>query len=269
MRNSAWVVTLFSLLGGCAAGSEDAPVKPAVRYASLDDFCRGRAEAECNDTVVQKCRVKDRVACMTSRAALCRSTIPQGVTYVAAAGESCIRAVRDAYADAQLHGSELVAIARACSSKVFGGPGVAREPCTVDYDCDGTKRLECITTWGQDQGKCLAPNPVGPGASCAGEADRCPEDFYCETRDKICKPRPLAAEPCQPGYMPCVEQAMCSGGGPFGGVCRAKGSIGEPCRYDSDCTDAACEKPSGSPNGACATVLTMSPLSAACTGFGS
>ena len=125
MRNAALVATLMALSGACAAGSEDTAEKPAARYASLDDFCRGRAEAECSETVLQKCRVKERTACLTSRAAICKTLFPQGVTYVATAGESCIRIVREAYTDAQLLGSELTAIQRACSTKVFGGPGLA------------------------------------------------------------------------------------------------------------------------------------------------
>lgn len=269
MGKAATVAALVAVHLGCAAGSEDVPEKPVARYASLDDFCRGRAEAECNDTVLGKCRVKDKNACITSRAAICKASIPQGVTYVATAGEACIRTVRDAYGDAALQGAELTAIQRACSTKVFGGPGVARDPCTVDYDCDGTRGFECIRGWGQDQGKCLVPVAVGAGAACSGEADRCPDDFYCDFTSKVCKPRPGAGEPCQPNYTPCVDQAVCVGGGPFGGGCRAKSSAGESCRYDSDCADGACEKPSGSPKGACAPVITMSPLSDACSGFGS
>jgi hypothetical protein len=260
---------LLALLPACAAGSADTPDNTTNRYASLDDFCRGRAEAECNDAVLAKCRVKEKKACIDSRTAICKSLIPQGVKYVPTAGESCIRIVREAYTDAALAGTELRAIERACSTKVFGGPGLARDTCTVDYDCDGTKGLECIRAWAEDEGKCLVPIPVGPGASCAGEADRCPEEFYCEYTNKICKPRPIAGEQCQPGWAPCVETALCAGAGPFGGGCKAKGAVGDPCRFDSDCADAACEKPSGSPNGVCATVLTMSPLSAACNGFGS
>ena len=258
---------MFVLLTGCAAGSV-AP-EEGTRYASLDDFCRGRAEAECNTAVLEKCRVKEKPACVKARMDACKTSIPQGVTYVPLAGESCIRAVREAYRDAQLFGAELTAIQRSCSTKVFGGPGGAREPCTVDYDCDGTKGFECIRGWNQDTGKCLKPVAVGPGASCAGEADRCPDDFYCEYNEKICNPRPIADETCQTGWAPCVEAATCIGGGPFGGTCKAKAGVGEPCRYDGDCAEFACEKPSGSPNGVCATVITMSPLSAACTGFGS
>jgi hypothetical protein len=263
------LLTLVLLTFACAAGSEDSQEKPAAMYSSLDDFCRARAAAECSDMVLQKCRVKDRNACIAARTTACKTAIPQGVKYVPIAGEACIRTVRDSYSDALLYGVELTAIQRACSTKVFGGPGLAREPCTVDYDCDGTKGLECIRAYNADEGKCLTPVQVGPGASCAGEADQCPHDFYCDQRDKICKPRPIAEEPCQPGYMPCVEAAMCSGGGPFGGSCKAKAGIGEPCRYDVDCAELACEKPSGSPNGTCASVITMSPLSAACNGFGS
>lgn len=267
MGKAAVLFAISTLVAACAHGSVDTE-PTSNRFASLDEFCKGRAEAECNDTVLAKCRVKERSACVAARVAACKSTIPQGVKYVPTAGEACIKTVRDAYSDAMLQGGELRAIEKACSTKVFGGPGVARDPCTVDYDCDGTKGLECIRTWAQDEGKCLAPVAVGPGASCAGEADRCPDEFYCEYTNKICKPRPIPGEQCQPGWAPCVETAMCAGAGPFGGGCKAKPAVGDPCRYDSDCADAACEKPSGSPNGVCATVLTMSPLSAACMGFG-
>lgn len=268
MGKSAAFLGLVALLLGCATGDNDVD-EPAAKFASIDDYCRGRAEAECNDLVVQKCRAKDRAACVASRTKVCKTGVPQGVTYVAKLGEVCIKTVGDAYADAQLHGTELLSMTKTCGTRMFAGPGDARTACTVNLDCDGSKGLECFKAWNEEQGKCLAPVLVGPGASCAGEADRCPEDFYCDGKTKICEPRPVADEPCQPGYMPCVESAECIGGGPFGGVCRSKLGLGEPCRYDSECAENACERPSGSPNGTCAAVLTLSSLSDTCTGFGS
>jgi hypothetical protein len=256
------------MLSGCATGNDEVDEK-AVPFSTVDDYCRGRAEAECNELVATKCRATDRAACVASRAKLCRSTVPQGATYVPRVGEQCIKTVGDAYADARLQGDELLAIEQACGTRMFAGPGDARATCTVDLDCDGSRGLECFRAWNAESGKCLKPSSVGPGASCAGEADRCPTGFYCEDRAKICKPRPLPDELCQPGYMPCVESATCIGGGPFGGTCRAKLAAGEPCRYDDECADHACERPMGSPNGTCATALTLSSLSDACAGFGS
>jgi len=268
MGNSAALLGLVAALCGCATGNDEVDEK-AVPFSTVADYCRGRAEAECNELVLAKCRATDRASCVASRTKLCRSTVPQGATYVPRVGERCVKTVLDAYADAQLSGTELVAIERTCGTQMFAGPGDARATCTVDLDCDGSRGLECTRAWNADSGKCLRPIAVGPGASCAGEADRCPADFYCEQRSMICEPRPAAEEPCQPGYMPCVESATCVGSGPFGGVCRAKLALGEACRYDSDCSDHACERPMGSPNGTCAAVLAMSTLSDVCSGFGS
>ncbi|MGZ3417967.1 MAG: hypothetical protein ACXWUG_19855 [Polyangiales bacterium] len=263
-------LSLFAVvvLVGCAAGGATPP-ETGASLDSLDAFCAARAKAECNDTVVKSCKSKTKDACVASRTAICKSSVPQGVRYDADAAGTCIDAVTEAYADAKLGPGEITGLADVCGPKVFVGKGTARDRCTSDWDCDASIGLVCLKAWGKDEGKCLVPNLVPTAAACDGEADVCPSDSYCDDQTKVCVPKHAPGESCQPGLIFCMDTAVCAGGGPFGGGCKDKLSLGETCRLDSDCKDGLCEKPTGAPMGACAAELELSPLSSACTGFGS
>jgi hypothetical protein len=257
------------LLASCAAGSESPPPDPGTRYDSLETFCAARARAECSDVVVQKCKSKGRDACVAARTDHCKGSMPQGVRYNPAGADACIRAVTDAYADAKLSAAESANIDDACGPKVFVGKGTARDRCESNWDCDASVGLVCMRAYGKDEGKCLVPHVVEPASSCADEADVCPSDSYCDTMTKVCVPKHASGESCQPGYIECVDTAVCAGGGPFGGGCRDKLQDGDTCAQSIDCMNGLCEKPTGAAMGTCSASLELSPLSAACTGFGS
>jgi hypothetical protein len=258
----------FALLAGCAAGAE-APPETAASLDSLEAFCAARAKAECNDKVVKGCKSRTKDGCVAARKASCQSSVPQGVRYDAGAAGSCIAAVTDAYSDAMLSPEETKRLAEVCGPKVFVGKGTARDRCTSDWDCDASIGLSCLKSWGKDEGMCLVPHRVETASACDGEADVCPLDSFCDDQTKVCVPKHAPGETCQPGLILCMDTAVCAGGGPFGGGCKDKLSLGETCRLDEDCKDGLCEKPTGAPMGSCAAALELTPLSAACMGFGS
>ncbi len=236
---------------------------------TVEAYCTARAEAECSPTAIARCKVKDTATCVAARKTTCRAAVPQGVKLVARRAEACVKALGEAYADAKLGPDELKSVSLACDSGVFAGPYGARAACTTSVDCDASQGLECLKNYGETTGKCLVVNRVEPAASCAGEADRCPASWYCETTTKVCVASKTSGEKCQPGYVYCAAGLECLGGGPFGGACRELGGTGEACDNDARCASGICEKPSKATVGNCAETLELSPLSNSCVGFGS
>lgn len=251
----------------CARGADDAPPPPTL--TTVEAFCEARATAECSEPTVTRCKVKDRAACVAARRTACKAAVPQGVKLVPQRAEACVAAVESAYADAKLAGEERAAIEAACEKGLFAGPFGPRARCTTDVDCDASQGLECVKAWGAADGKCLVPVRVGPAAACGGEADRCPADSFCDGTTKVCTARHAEGQQCQDGYSACAVGLVCLGSGPFGGRCVAKAVTGEQCSAHGECASGICEKPAKAAVGNCADVVDLSPLSDACTGFGS
>ena len=259
----------------CAAGAAEPPQAQAqgdvgAKYATLQDFCKARGKAECTADVASKCGAPSVEACIKARTTACLDAAPQGATYVVDSAEPCLAAVTSAYATTKLTTASLASIATLCGPKLFSGPGVARTPCSVDYDCATVSGLRCMTTTsatGESVGKCLKPNPVAASAPCGGEADVCPTDFFCELKSKTCAPAAIVTEGCQPGVIPCASGLYCPGGGPFGGGCKEKAHAGESCKVSSDCGDGLCDKLSGSASGNCTGTIELNKLDEMCVGF--
>jgi hypothetical protein len=253
---------------GCAAGAvEDPPA--ATTYATLDEFCKGRAAAECSDEVVAKCGAATVDACVTKRVSLCKTQGPQGVTFIPAGAEKCIATLKDAYADAKLDVAELASFDDVCGVRIFSGPGAARASCRSDYDCRTVDGLRC--TWPQEgateaDGRCLVPNPVAAAGACPGEADVCPGDYFCESKSKTCAPRAAIGETCRDGIQPCLVGLVCPNN-PFAGGCREKAGPGEPCKLGSDCTKGLCDKAVGATSGNCTETISLNTLDSICEGF--
>jgi hypothetical protein len=119
---------------------------------------------------------------------------------------------------------------------------------------------------GAAAGKCLKPNPVGIAAACAGEADQCPDGFYCDPKALTCATLAVEGEPCEPTLHPCAAGLWCPGG-PFGSGCTVKGAKGAACNTDSDCGAAICDKAIGQVAGTCTDQIALTSFDDACTTF--
>ena len=111
-----------------------APEDFTSEASTLSAYCQARAKTECTAQVVASCKAKDVATCVTSRAAECLKDVPQGTEYVAKAAPACLQTVANAYLTTTISAKALGDIATTCEP-VFSGPGAARTPCNVDYDC--------------------------------------------------------------------------------------------------------------------------------------
>jgi hypothetical protein len=265
----AFLLGGFAFAVGCAASgaADPPPTAPAdQKIDSVESYCHARAEAECNATVVAKCGVADVASCTAARAPECVRTAPQGTDLVVTQAAPCLRLVTDAYADAVLTADELKKIDAACGPQLFSGPGAARAPCTGPYDCKSNDGLTCLIAVNETQGKCMKLQPVPADGACPGEADQCPDDYFCEPKAKICQPEADTGEQCDYINHPCKGGQTCPSN-PFGAVCQGKWEQGHACRADTDCASNICAREPGSADGNCSDAITLSPLDATCSQF--
>src|SRR5579859_1090883 len=120
---------------GCAAGGLDVsdpaqpPTTDPTSYPTLEDFCAGRAKAECSDAVVKACGAKSASECLAARTNACMSSAPQGTTFQPSNAPACIAAIKTIYAKTVITDAEIADLGTTCGTKIFSGPGVARAPC--------------------------------------------------------------------------------------------------------------------------------------------
>lgn len=150
----------FSLI---QCSSENATTK----YPHVASFCTGRAEAECNDTIVETCAAASKDDCIAKRVSVCEDTIATpaeqaDLTYDSRQGEACVNEVSRAYADAKVTSAEERSISEACSL-VFSGPGKEGSTCTADIDCRQSDGLRCVVHVGS-----TLPADPSPGSGGAG-----------------------------------------------------------------------------------------------------
>ena len=259
---------------GCAASGAGDPPPPDPAHQKIDSiasYCQARAQAECNDTVVAKCAVNDAKSCAAARASSCTRTAPQGTELVTAQAPACIQLVMNAYGDAVLTGDELKKIDAACGPALFSGPGGARSPCTTSYDCRSIDGLSCVippsSTQPDASGKCMKLQPVPASGACPGEADQCPDGYFCDPKAKICQPEADSGEPCDPVNHPCKNGMVCPLNPFAGGTCQGKWTEGHPCRADSDCDSNICARQPAAIDGNCSDSIVLSPLDGACAIF--
>lgn len=262
MRQNAFAFALFGFVSIVAcAGPQDL----ASQAATLTDYCNARAKTECSQSLVKSCEVKDVDTCVTTRSTECAKDVPQGTTYVPAAGPACLQAVATAYTSATITAGALDAIDTACAA-IFSGPGAARSPCTVDYDCASKEGLRCLIAMGDTQGKCLAPNLIDPGGTCPGEADVCSGPYYCDFKSKVCVAEGGEGSTCAPDIQPCIKGFKCPGS-IFGGTCAPLKAAGDACIAATDCASSLCDKAIGQAQGVCADQIQLTALDSMCAEY--
>lgn len=261
MRRTAFVLTLAATVFACAA-----PEDLTTQVATLDDYCNARAKEECSQALVTSCKAKDVSTCVQDRSAKCLTDVPQGTKYVPAAASACLKAVADAYATTTLTATALDTIATACEP-VFSGPGAARAPCTVDYDCSLADGLRCLIPFGETAGKCMQPNVIDPGGACPGEADVCSGPYFCDPKSKVCVAEGGEGSSCSPYYQPCMKGYTCPGSGLFGATCQPLRASGDSCTAGGDCASGLCDKAIGQAEGTCADQIQLTALDSMCAAY--
>lgn len=218
---------------------------------------------------VTKCKIKDRTTCLAARKSSCKAAVPQGVKLVPQRADLCVKAVSGAYEDAKLGADELHAVDKACNVGLFAGPFGPRAACTTNVDCDATQNLECVKAYGASEGKCLVPVLVAPASSCAGEADRCTDDSFCDGTTKVCVAKRAEGQQCQPGYAYCTDDLVCQGGGRFRGPLQRQGRRRRAVQPRQRVRDEHLREARQVHGRQLHQVMELSPLSNACAGFGS
>lgn len=259
---------------GCAT-STDSIEDPAAAYETLEEFCQARAAAECSPAVVNACESGSATTCAELRESACLASAPQGTSYVAKNAKACVELTREVYAKAALSSAEVGLLAHACLDDLFSGPGEAREPCTTSLDCNTAVGLECrlpspLAPGMPATGKCLVPNLVASGESCAGEADRCQTGLFCATSTRVCMPAVGVNQVCEAGVEgACVAGSVCKGGaGPIEPPrCFALEPAGAHCTDDAECADGLCDRLAANGNGSCTATLQLVSIAASCQGF--
>jgi hypothetical protein len=256
--------TVAACAHGAPADETTANDDAGASYPDVTSFCNGYGQAQCSTAVMSACGIQSGTRCTSAAASACVASQPQGTTYVPANAGACISLVEQTYSSTTITAAQLRALATACGTKVFSGPGQARAQCQTDYDCSSQSGLSCIIPFGATAGKCYAPTAVQAGGSCASESAVCADGSYCDPMSQVCQIDAAAGIGCSAGYNQCADGLACVGAGPFA-TCAAKYTDGHPCTLDTDCSGALCDKASSQAEGTCASEITLTPLDAACT----
>lgn len=204
---------------------------PAPRTRA--QFCADWAAAACSDEVVSACQAEDVESCRVAQEAFCEELVP--ASFSDTAGSACIRAVRRAYADADLDGEELgvvLRLAEPCDG-IIAGPGEEGDSCEEPRDCNLAAGLECLKKSDSTEGVCRMPEVVMAGLDCEAEQKTCEEGFFCNGSNCV--------EARDPGDE-CTIQAECG----EEGFCNAEGeceesyAVGEACETDMQCGTGIC-----------------------------
>jgi hypothetical protein len=238
MRHSSIAAFATFVLAACTGKSPE----PLPKYPDANAYCNGRAQAECNDTVIVACAAPGKDKCISSRQSACVAAAPKDKAYDASKTEDCIAAVAAAYGDAKLTKDEIKTYTDTCAL-LFNGIGVKDSPCGADADCKVSEGLRCVVSssaGGADggpirsSGTCQLPKIVQGGDSCAPVDAMCAAGYHCGLT-KHCDINGATGEACGDG-LPCKETLKCSSAG----MCQPKLADGSPCTVSQECTNGVC-----------------------------
>ncbi len=248
-------ILLLCLAAGCSSskagpGSHDP-------YGDVGSFCQQWGKAACNSKVVANCSASNTDACIATQKEYCLTLVaPSG--YSSQNAQQCIKAVHDAYADAQLTADEykVVTSLGAPCDQLEKGPGASGDPCTDDSNCNTLDGLHCVLRPGDTTGTCYKPEVQQGGYPCSQPQQTCVTDFYCE--NGVCTHGQDVTATCSDAQ-PCVSTAQC-----VSGSCVAKGATTASCSQDSDCISNICAKAAGSTSGVCVDKIILGPTEPLC-----
>lgn len=246
LRRVSHVALLSLLCAGCTGKApEDLP-----KYPDVNSYCLGRAQAECNDTVIAACAAPSKDKCVTARQAACSGSAPVGKTYDPSKAEACIAQVSAAYGDAKVTKDEIDAFTEVCAL-LFSGMGAQDASCAVDEDCQQSGGLRCVFTSpdGGVRGTCQVPKAAQGGESCAALDVRCAEGYHCGATSH-CDINGDSGEPCSTAT-PCKSMLKCSAAS----LCEPKLATGSACTTSDECVSGICLEQSN----ICVAQITLAP----------
>ncbi|HTU62122.1 MAG TPA: hypothetical protein VMF89_26875 [Polyangiales bacterium] len=179
------------------------------------------------------CQAVDAAACEKSQTEACLDLVPEN--FSDAMGGACIDAVRAAYQDGDLRGTELSVVFNLSGpcALIVKGPGAVGDDCDDDSDCNAPDGLSCVRKSSDEEGTCQNPVTVGAGRDCSGAAQVCDEGFYCNGEN--CVEAKAAGRDCvQPDE--CDSGLFCSDAG----KCEAGRNVSEACDTDVECESGIC-----------------------------
>lgn len=256
---------LLPLFVGCwllGCGS-DGPEPPPNPLATVSGFCVEWAKVACNSEVVDACQARDEEACRDTQEEFCLDLVPSS-GYEATHAKACLRAVQNAYADAELTAKELLTVRalRGDCSKLIRGSADEGDSCDEDSDCDTTKGYACVRR--PDGGTCQIPEEVGAGRSCRAENAVCEEDFYCDGSN--CVERLPEDEACTHSSE-CASDLRCqavangeggsSSSGDGDGMCVERAANTDPCSSHDDCRSGFCLMSDSGSDGECLSLIVL------------
>jgi hypothetical protein len=243
MKKFVFLLLATGSLGACSDATGPRTTSNDTLRAK-SSFCTEWAKAACNDKVVMRCNQPSADACVQNQSAFCESLVPDG--YSSTNAQTCINAVRKAYADAELIGDELQLALRlggACGH-LIAGAGKAGDACYARTDCDTVRNYDCLIKAGEDIGSCEIPVLESVGDACDDPQSICEQGTYCaELADNggaICATTKAKGKSCR-ADVECDPTTLCSiADGDTTGICKAKLDLGADCSSDAECASGFC-----------------------------
>ncbi|GAC1573020.1 MAG: hypothetical protein NVS3B20_04810 [Polyangiales bacterium] len=235
---------------GCGTPAKDDP------GLSVDAFCQGKAQQECQ--VASRCGTQTG-ACVASRTSRCSATVAQQTTgtraYRAANAQGCIDKTKAVYAQNTITAKDLDAIDDVCG-RVFQGTAKALAPCAIDFDCEGS--LIC------DKKLCANRAIKKLGELCGTPGEICDAGAFCGNAAggaRQCLAKKAAGDACDATTAPCLESLRCST------TCLDRFQSGGACTSNDECAASApyCDPYIGKK---CDAGLGFAPGAPVCKDFG-
>ena len=220
--------------------------KKTPKYPDTTEFCKGWAQAQCSDRVVNTCLATSKETCISNRQTVCTAdlvtpALTAQLIYDSSNAEVCVNAVGNAYSDAQISNTEEKSMTKACEL-VFSGTEPQGAACSKDADCKQSKGLKCVvhyasstTDAGAVEGTCQQPlpAPVAGGASCSEPEQQCAVGYHCGSTSHCDQDEPKDAN-CS-SQDPCAEGYKCASD-----KCVEKLAQGSTCTADDQCLSGYC-----------------------------
>jgi hypothetical protein len=215
------ILTLFAL-GGLALACSSTPED---KFASSDQFCTAKAEAECNNLAkpcgagVDACKAKRVAACNSAATA----AAGQGRSYRSNAVQDCLDKINSVFTNSAVNVTpdSDASVVGVCE-RVFSGSKAEREPCANTFECGGALICDSI---------CSVQATVALNGGCANAGQLCDKGLYCQGTGKssVCVARNKLGGACG-ATNPCLETLRC-----VAGSCADRVTVGSACDSDSDC----------------------------------